>query len=105
MVVSARTKARFKACLTIISQNCRGLKTEARLDEVICVLSSRDAFLACVQETWRPGQEEQCCGPLWLLGARVATGKTLRSLCVKQTVNRKEALGTHTTALGIREIG
>ena len=46
MVVSARTKARFKALLTIISQNCQGLKTEARLDEVISVLSSRDAFLA-----------------------------------------------------------
>ena len=44
MVVSARTKARFKACLTIISQNCRGLKTEARLDEELEQQGVRDAL-------------------------------------------------------------
>ena len=66
MVGSARAKARFKACLTIISQNCRGLKTRARIDEVICALSNRGAFLACVQETWRPGEEEQLCQDGWL---------------------------------------
>ena len=41
--------------LTIFSRNCRGLKTDGRIDELVDVLQQRRAFLACVQETWRCG--------------------------------------------------
>ena len=45
-------------CLTIFSQNCRGLKTDGRIDELVDVLQQRRAFLACVQETWRCGLDD-----------------------------------------------
>ena len=44
--------------LTIFSQNCRGLKTDGRIDELVDVLQQRRAFLACVQETWRCGLDD-----------------------------------------------
>ena len=49
---------------TIVSQNVRGLKSDARLDELFCVIKSRNILAACLQETWRSGSEiieyEQC---------------------------------------------
>ena len=41
----------------IFSQNCRGIKTAARITEFLAVLRRRHAFAACLQETWREGQE------------------------------------------------
>ena len=49
---------------TIVSQNVRGLKSDARLDELFCMIKSRNILAACLQETWRSGSEiieyEQC---------------------------------------------
>ena len=42
---------------TIISQNLRGLKSDARLEELFLVLKLRDLLAVCVQETWRHGQQ------------------------------------------------
>ena len=42
---------------TIISQNLRGLKSDARLEELFLALKLRDIFAVCVQETWRHGQQ------------------------------------------------
>ena len=54
--------------LTIFSQNCRGLKTDGRIDELAHVLQERRAFLACVQETWRCGTDDVVCGGWTFLG-------------------------------------
>lgn len=54
--------------LTIFSQNCRGLKTNGRIDELVHVLQERRAFLACVQETWRCGSDDVVCGDWTFLG-------------------------------------
>ena len=40
------------------SQNCRGLKTDARLAELFDCLTRVQAFVAFLQETWRIGQEQ-----------------------------------------------
>ena len=48
---------RFKAFVTVFSQNCLGLKTGERFTEMIDVLTQRKAFAVGVQETWRSGVE------------------------------------------------
>ena len=58
----------FKSFLTVFSQNCRGLKTDEHVTELLDVLQQRRAFAACVQETWRPGIEDQLCDGWRYLG-------------------------------------
>ena len=48
---------RFKAFVTVLSQNMRGLKTAESITELIDVLEQRRAFACCGQETWRQGFE------------------------------------------------
>lgn len=43
---------------TLYSQNCRGIKTDARLAETLDCLARVQAFVAFLQETWRTGQEQ-----------------------------------------------
>ena len=43
--------------VTIISQNVRGLKSAEKVDELFNIMSARDVFAACLQETWRSGKE------------------------------------------------
>ena len=44
------------------TQNCRGLKTDSSLTELIHVAQWRDAFASCLQETsWRPQDHEKLC--------------------------------------------
>ena len=43
---------------TIVSQNARGLKSEAGLDELFFVIKKRNILAACIQETWRSGFED-----------------------------------------------
>ena len=43
------------------TQNCRGLKTDSNLTELIHVAQWRDAFASCLQETWRPRDHEELC--------------------------------------------
>ena len=43
---------------TFYSQNCRGIKTDARLAELLDCLARVQAFVAFLQETWRTGQEQ-----------------------------------------------
>ena len=43
---------------SVLSQNCQGLKTEARITEFVSQLRRRNTWLATVQETWRFGQED-----------------------------------------------
>ena len=52
-------RAKFRRNLrSIVSQNCRGLKTSTRKSELLGVLRWRHTFAACLQETWRTGIEE-----------------------------------------------
>ena len=48
----------------IVSQNVRGLKTDVRIEELLFSLKKRNAFAACIQETWRTGrvtlEHKQC---------------------------------------------
>lgn len=53
---------------TIISQNCRGLKSHTRIAELVDVLRRREAFAACVQETWRAGDEQLLEGDACFIG-------------------------------------
>ena len=41
----------------IYTQNCRGLKTDIKLTELIQSAWRQDAFAVCVQETWRCAQD------------------------------------------------
>ena len=43
---------------SVLSQNCRGLKTDGRVTELVDAADCKHAFAACLQETWRPGDEE-----------------------------------------------
>ena len=43
---------------TFYSQNCRGIKTDARLAELLDCLVRVQAFVAFLQETWRSGREQ-----------------------------------------------
>ena len=49
---------------TVVSQNVRGLKSDARLDELFAIVNARNILAACIQETWRSGFEiteyDQC---------------------------------------------
>ena len=59
-----RSRARLRRAIlrrnlrSIISQNCRGLKTATRKTELLGVLRRIRAFAACLQETWREAIEE-----------------------------------------------
>ena len=54
-----KSRRSFKRSLArnIFTQNCRGLKTEAKLTELIEASHHKDAFAVCAQETWRCGKE------------------------------------------------
>ena len=41
----------------IYTQNCRGLKTDTKLTELIHSAWRQDAFAVCVQDTWRCAQD------------------------------------------------
>lgn len=43
--------------ITFLSQNVRGVKTDTRIVELCRVMKRRNAIAACLQETWRKGQE------------------------------------------------
>ena len=53
-----RAPFRRRAPLLLLSQNCRGLKTDARLTELCATLNGRRAFITGLQETWRTGKED-----------------------------------------------
>ena len=55
---TARTRAQRREERYFITQNCRGLKTDARLTELVDIIGCRRAFAVCLQETWRAGNEE-----------------------------------------------
>ena len=42
--------------ITFLSQNVRGVKTDARITELCHVMKRRNAIAACLQETWRKSQ-------------------------------------------------
>ena len=67
MVTNSKQR-HWKSYLTIFSQNCLGLKTEARRTELLDVLEQRRAFAVCLQETWRPGSEDVIVGSWRCLG-------------------------------------
>ena len=52
---------------TIVSQNLRGLKSDARLEELFLALKLRDIFAVYVQETWRHGQQTLVHGECLLI--------------------------------------
>ena len=49
-------KAKFRK-VYFLSQNVRGVKSNARLEELFYVMSCRNILAACLQETWRYGKE------------------------------------------------
>ena len=58
---------------SIITQNCLGLKTQTRLTECIETMRQRNAFAACLQETWRTGVEELSEDGFVFIGAAPAS--------------------------------
>ena len=50
----AMRKRKLKT-LTIVSQNVQGIKSEERIEELCSTLRKRKIFAACIQETWRSG--------------------------------------------------
>ena len=54
----ARNRKRRRPFIrSFLSQNVRGLKSGARLTELLDTLSNRRYVVACIQETWRTGAE------------------------------------------------
>ena len=49
--------------LHIFAQNCRGLKTDSRLTELVHAAQWRKAFAICLSETWREQSEEIISDP------------------------------------------
>ena len=66
--------SRSRSCTRDIwSQNCRGLKTDARVTEVVSELSERHVWAAGLQETWRSGRDEFSEASYCFLGVGPAT--------------------------------
>jgi hypothetical protein len=47
--------ARRKQLLRFFSQNCLGLKTDAKRQQLVTTLKQRNSYAAALQETWHPG--------------------------------------------------
>ena len=65
--------------LHIFAQNCRGLKTDSRLTELVHTAQWRKAFAICLSETWRGQTEEFISDP---------SGYTFLGAGQEQTSNR-----------------
>ena len=52
----------------VLSQNCRGLKTDARITEIVSEMATRHVWAAGLQETWRSGRDEFSEGGYCFLG-------------------------------------
>ena len=65
--------------LHIFAQNCRGLKTDSRLTELVHTAQWRKAFAICLSETWRGQSEEFISDP---------SGYTFLGAGQEQTSNR-----------------
>ena len=65
--------------LHIFAQNCRGLKTDSRLTELVHTSQWRKAFAICLSETWRGQSEEFISDP---------SGYTFLGAGQEQTSNR-----------------
>ena len=46
-----------KKTISLISQNARGVKAEEWMEELTSSMNRRGIFAACVQETWRSGND------------------------------------------------
>ena len=53
----SREKRKRNNTQTIISQNVRGLKSDHRISELCLSMTRRNILAACIQETWRAGNE------------------------------------------------
>ena len=49
--------------LHVFAQDCRGLKTDSRLTELVHAAHWRKAFASCLSETWREQSEEIISDP------------------------------------------
>ena len=58
---------RNNVIISIVSQNVRGLKSDERLEELFTSINTRNIFAACLQETWRSGNETIEYGPCRLV--------------------------------------
>ena len=54
---SVPLKAKRNIFESIVSQNVRGIKSDARLEELFASVSRCKTFGACLQETWRCGND------------------------------------------------
>ena len=54
---SVPLKAKRNIFESIVSQNVRGIKSDARLEELFASVSRCKTFAACLEETWRCGNE------------------------------------------------
>ena len=50
-------KAKRNTIESIVSQNVRGLKSDTRLEELFASIVRSDILAACLQETWRCGND------------------------------------------------
>jgi hypothetical protein len=55
---SKRSRAPRSLTRSVITQNCRGLKTDSRVTEFVSQMRERHVWAAGCQETWRSGQDE-----------------------------------------------
>ena len=56
---NAQNKAKDKLkCIKILSQNVQGIKKSSHIEELIHSFNRRKLFAACLQETWRTGNEQ-----------------------------------------------
>ena len=53
MVFTKASKNKKSKSIKFVSQNVRGLKSSARLEEVFSYILRLGVFAACLQETWR----------------------------------------------------
>ena len=84
---------------SIITQNCLGLKTQTRMTEFIATMRQRDAFAACLQETWRVGVEKLSEDGFLFIGAAPASqqGRGVRGAGIMLSPLAASALeDTHT---------
>ena len=57
MVFTKANRIKKSKSIKFVSQNVRGLKSDARLEELFAYISRLEVFALCVQETWRSDNE------------------------------------------------
>ena len=57
MIPQNKAKDKLK-CIKLLSQNVQGVKSYTPIEELVHSFNRRKLFAACLQETWRTGNEQ-----------------------------------------------